>query len=339
MQKKHVIAVFLSLVILLVSSCAGDSKKQQQQQPDWIVGEAEDYPKSLYILGQGSATSLDSAKQRARADLAKVFEVAISETSSEIQKVAIDADQTATAEFKAQRAISTKVNQVLSGAQIAETWRDPQSNEYHALATLDRDSTARALRTDIRHLDDVTANYINKAQQQDDRLRLVDYAYNAYEAQLKRTALQKKLRVVDLSGRGIPAQVELAKLKADYEQVLGRVRIVAYSEDEFIQNLLAAGISQAGFNADSSHPPRYVLSGSLQTTPVIRRDGVYWLNASLDLALKENEKDGSVRGTDRWEVKVSATEEVLLQKRLEDELNHLNKTKLQDMIMGFAQAD
>jgi hypothetical protein len=224
----------------------------------------------------------------------------------------------------------------LSGVEVADIWEDPQTRRFHALVTLNRDKTARAVREDIRHLDEATARHIQKAQQEIDRLRIAAHAYKAYVAQLERATLQKKLRIVDPAGVGDPPRWELAKLQADYEQVLGRIHIVAQSPDDYIQDLVNAGLSQSGFNADPQQPTRYLLKATLETVPVIWRGDFYWLQAALNFQLLENNSTAKVRGSDRWEIKVSATDEGLLEKRLHDELSHFNHYQYRDMILKFA---
>jgi hypothetical protein len=55
--------------------------------------------------------------------------------------------------------------------------------------------------------------------------------------------------------------------------------------------------------------------------------------------LQENNPTAKVRGSDRWDIKVSATDEGLLEKRLKDELSHFSKSKYRDMILKFALLD
>jgi hypothetical protein len=325
-------------VLLIAGGCASKEKRQETVQPDWIVGESAKYPKALYLTGQGSGETQELAKQYARTDLAKIFEVEINETSRDVQIFEME-NGTTTSQSQAERYISSHVSQILSGVEVADTWQDPQTKRYYALVTLNRDKTARALREDIRHLDEATAQNIQKAQQEIDRLRLAAHAYKAYVAQLERSEIQKKLRIVDPAGVGNPPQLELAKLKADYEQVLGRIHISAQSSDKYVEDLVAAGISQSGFNADSQGKSAYVLKATLEKVPVIQRGNFYWLQAAMTLQLQENNPAATVRGSDRWEIKVSATDEGLLEKRLNDELNQFNTRKYRDMILKFALAD
>ncbi len=325
-------------VVLITGGCAGKEKRQESAQPDWILGESTKFPKSLYLTGQGSGETQELAKQYARADLAKIFEVEISETSRDVQIVEME-NETSTSQSQAERYISTHVNQILSGVEVADTWQDPQTKRYYALVTLNRDKTARSLREDIRHLDEASAQNIQKARQDIDRLRLAAHAYKAYMAQLERSAIQKKLRIVDPAGVGEPPQLELAKLKADYEQVLARIHIIAQSPDKYVEDLVAAGLSQSGFSADAQGGAGYVLKATLEKVPVIQRGDFYWLQAAMTLQLQENTPAATVRGSDRWEIKVSATDEGLLEKRLNDELNQFNTRKYRDMILKFALAD
>jgi hypothetical protein len=59
----------------------------------------------------------------------------------------------------------------------------------------------------------------------------------------------------------------------------------------------------------------------------------------MNFQLQENDQGAKVRGADRWEIKVSATDEGLLEKRLHDELSHFSAGKYRDMILKFALLD
>lgn len=77
---------FLLLSIIAVISACASTGKTPSDQPDWIDGDSKHYPKQLYLTGQGMADSLDNAKDRARADLAKQFEVAVHARSLQQQQ-------------------------------------------------------------------------------------------------------------------------------------------------------------------------------------------------------------------------------------------------------------
>ena len=61
----------LIVLLLLLAGCASG-------RPDWTEsGKSNEYPASRYLTGIGTAADLGTAKDRARANLAKIFSVKI----------------------------------------------------------------------------------------------------------------------------------------------------------------------------------------------------------------------------------------------------------------------
>jgi len=72
---------------LIFSGCAslGDND-QEGARPDWIDGSSSHYPRMKYIIGRGQAEELAVAQDRARANIAKTFQVNVHERSTDIQQ-------------------------------------------------------------------------------------------------------------------------------------------------------------------------------------------------------------------------------------------------------------
>ncbi|MEQ1814632.1 MAG: LPP20 family lipoprotein, partial [Candidatus Nitrotoga sp.] len=75
-------AVILTMLITAILSGCVSSKPSQ---PGWIAGASGKFPSTDYLLGRGQANSLEDAKDRARADIAKVFQVALTVASDDAQ--------------------------------------------------------------------------------------------------------------------------------------------------------------------------------------------------------------------------------------------------------------
>jgi len=120
-----------SLTLSLLSGCAS-----QPTVPDRIAGDSARYKTAQYLIGRGQAATQEEAKDRARADVAKVFQVAVVVSSEDIQRSKSGSSGAAQYEEQASRHISTRTEQIISGIQIAELWQDPSSGNYHVLAVL-----------------------------------------------------------------------------------------------------------------------------------------------------------------------------------------------------------
>jgi hypothetical protein len=332
------VRVTLPLMLLLVG-CSQAPKPNHQ--PDWLLGQSAQYPASRYITGRGQADELAVAKDRARADLAKTFSVQVSEqtrdSSSFSQTNSTAKGTLAKNALDVSRNISTRTDQMLSGVEIADTWQDPQTRIYYALATLSRAKAAASLRSQIADLDAGTRAYLDQAQASNDLFVKIAAATHALSAQTERAGLQSELRVADITGRGMPAAWSLGKLQADRSALLARLRINAVADGKdavAVQKLLAGALADAGFTvADAAD---YTMNAHLEYAALQPRDGWYWISGSLQVTL---DGAGQAHGVRRWELKVSGSDPALAQQRLMDQVAGDLQNDIQSTVLDFASGN
>jgi hypothetical protein len=214
------------------------------------------------------------------------------------------------------------------------------TQSQHALAVLPRLQAANGLRQQIEALDVATRNYLDQARRADDLLLKIGAAASAIGAQEERAAIQKSLRVVDPTGRGVDPEWNLAKLDADLGDLLKRVRVAVRVDDPAPEGFSAAlkgAVAAAGFLAETGDKPDFVLSGRLDLEDLGKRDGWYWRRGTLDVALAET-AGGRVRGTQRWPVKASASESATALQRAVGEADRILKKELRATVIGFSSA-
>ncbi len=331
---KTSVSIFLAAAFLLMAGCATQPKPSQ---PDWVNGDSATYKPAQYLLGRGQGSTQDDAKDRARADLAKIFQVAVVASSEDVQRF----QTTATGgqyEGKSSRSISTRTDQIISGIQIAELWQDPATRNFHALAILPRLQTSATLRQQIGQLDEATGNYINQSRRSDDLFLKIAAAHNALASQTDRDALQKSLQVVDITGRGVEPRWAAASLKADLDALLKRVRIASRVTPDSAPgaaDIVAGALAKAGFMIENGQNPDFVLQTRLNLGEVMQRDGWYWQRGTIEVTLTEA-ANGRVRGTRRWDIKESATDRDSAAKRALDQADALLKKELGPAILGMA---
>jgi len=78
---RHSLAVII--IALLLSGCAAGTR---ESAPDWLDGRSAQYTEARYLLGQGQAPSAAQARDRARAELAKVFATEVNERSEDVAR-------------------------------------------------------------------------------------------------------------------------------------------------------------------------------------------------------------------------------------------------------------
>ena len=333
--------VFIAALGLALGACATGAKKDQ---PDWIDGSDSRYPAARYLKGVGSADTLGRAQDRARANLAKNFEVAVAEASTDVQAFERKAEgeevETASEE-RVTRALQVNTDVVLEGVRVAESWQDPETKTRYALALLDRSQASMNLRQEIARLDRATDAVMRAGAGTADQMRRAGSVERAIGLQRQRDVHQRLLKVVDQSGRGVPPVWNLQKLELQLDQELAMIRIGVASESASLElnRLLAGGVAAAGFDhAQPGEPQTYLLVGRLQRQDLGKRDGWYWLRGQLVIELRE-EFDARVVGTHTWSLKVSATDHQSARVRLLNEADQILKRELRSVVLGFATVD
>ena len=327
----------ISLITALLALTACGSVKPQNARPDWVLGNSAAYPAATFLTGKGEADTQAVAQDRARADLAKIFSVNISEQTKDNSSYSqTNAGGTPVMQntMDVSRSISTHTDEVLSGVAISETWQDPQTHEFHALATLSRPREAAALRQQIGDLDAGTAAYVNQAQNSSDLFDRIAAAGQAVDAQQTRAGLQHALQVVDATGAGMPSSWPLAKLEADRAALLKQFQVSAAADGrnaEGVKKLLAGALGDAGFTVTDAAP--YTMTANLDAANLKPEGGWFWISGTLQVTLNGN---GRARGVRRWELKVSGTDQKLAEQRLMDQVAQYLQGDIQSTVLGFA---
>jgi len=303
--------------------------------PDWVNGKSAKYPDNQYLVGRGQADAQEEARNRARADLAKILEVGVSAKSSDVTSFSSGAEGAKT-ESQVSRSIVTRTDQIVRGIQIPETWLDPQTKSVYALAVLPRMQAAMGLRADIERLDAATQGYVQGARNAPDLLVQVASASRALDSQRERDAVQRTLQVIDVTGLGVEPQQNSGQLAADLNALLKRVRMKPQApSSQELERMLSAALSAAGFVPEAGAAAPYVLFGSLQLDDLGVIDGWYWMRGTLEVQLTEA-ASGKVRGNKRWEIKTSSPQKATAQRRTLDEADATLKRELRPTILGFA---
>lgn len=318
-----------------------------RDQPDWVDGSAAQYPAGQYLLGRGSAESVDLAQERARADLAKVFEVAIAVDGSDIQR-AKGQDGAMRYEAASEQRIVTRTDQVISGLRIAELWSEPVpaasgKGRQHALAVLPRLQAGVALRQEIAARDEAIERQVLRARAATDALQRAGLAARALVLARERAGFDKSLRVVDPGGRGVDTTLGVARLQADLDEQLKRLALIpALSasgpfDAASLLPLVQGAIASAGFLAsdDAGAATAYAVKVNARLTEEYL-EGWHWVRGNVELSVVD--AAGRVRGSKAWPVKASAQEQSAARARTLLEIERLLKDELRSAVLGFIAA-
>lgn len=328
------------LAALFLTACMQSTGGMSSSEaPGWVSAEPDMYPNFKYLSATGSASKVEQAKARALSNLAKIFEVQIREVSTTTQDV--QSSKTAgieTVESKARVAstVNLKTDKMVQGARVAEQWQNSKDLTYHALAVLDRAQAGNNIRGEMDRLDEETRfSLAQKANRNDVLLKISDLS-KANELQHERAILQKTLKIIDVRGKGSPAQWNLAELDEQLQQMLRSLPlqgVVKVDDVGGLSNILQAAASGAGFNIGGTG---YQLAASLQAQQPVKQDDWYWQRATLKIELIAQDAV-TVIGYQSWPLKVSAGNPSQLQARMLKATDAKLKQELLDSIITFVR--
>ena len=305
------ISIITTLLLgLVLTACSS-------KQPDWVDKPTGEYPQQRYLSAVGEADNRSAADDRALANLAKIFEVEISDRSLDFSQARVSADQSGSTVSNVQSAaryITTEARQVLEGAQLVESWQGEAGKTY-SLAVLEKGPATRRLREAVRGADRQIADRVNYASQQAPNPVVALAALEqARKIESERSNLNRNLAIV--SGKGIKAPHDQASLEKMLRNALATLHFDAEADSPELQQNLESAIGTLGITLDRN--AAYRLIASLDTEPVQQQQGWYWLRGSTQLSL---EHQGQTLAKKRWPLKVSAVDEGMVSQRAKDKLS------------------
>lgn len=297
-------------------------------QPDWLDKPAEQYPQQRYLSAVGEADDRNTADGRALANLAKIFEVAIKDSSLDFSQAQVTSDQSQRSVSNTQatsRYVSTEARQVLEGAQLVENWQAEDGKSY-ALAVLEKAPAERRFREGVRSADRQIEDRVRYASQQAPNAVVALAALEqARKIEHQRSNLNRNLSIV--SGKGIKGYYDRASLEKLLRNALVILHFNVEADSAQLQQSVESAIAALGITLDRNAP--YQLTASMDTEPVQQKQGWYWLRGSTELSLVYQ---GEAIASKRWPLKVSATDKGMVAQRAKDKLSEEMTTYLYDLI-------
>lgn len=273
---------------------AGASTGLRDARPGWLDGDDLEWPRHRYVLGVGVADEPASAKDRARAEIARVFKSRVVARTASFEAEASETRQgktTRTAAVSASDDTRTFTERELVGVEIAATWQDPASRQFHALAVLDRPKAVERVTAELAAIDAAL-----RASEME-RVRAADPVGAAMAglralAQLRRgEPLVQDLRLLDPGARVEEALHAAARDNAG--AALGRLVIGLSVSGEGAQEVeggIARGLADLGLRARAEVDPAsadLVAEATCAVEELGRRDGWYWSRSTVNLSVRD----------------------------------------------------
>ncbi|HQS58526.1 MAG: hypothetical protein B7Y56_11905 [Gallionellales bacterium 35-53-114] len=329
---RNIFKFLIVMASLLSTACATAT------QPKWMSDSTLEYPSSMYLTGRGAGSTAEEAQNRARGDLATIFEVRIEVVNQNTTNVAQSGKNEQVDRLSSQQ-VSAKTDKVISGINIAEVWRDPVTQDFHALAVLPRAQASASLREELSKIDEELNQQMQAAQSAKDPLLKIGALSQAFQASIRREGFQASLKVIDPTGRGVQAPYSQASVQMQINDTLKQVKIAPLVvEDDGAKEfgpLLKGGLAAAGFLSSNPANADLVLEGKLALTEPERKDGWIWVRATVEVSLVEK-ASRRVRGSKTWPFKASAKDARTARSRTFIEIETLFREELRTAIIEFA---
>ena len=313
MNQNYLSALFPGILVgVLLTACGSTS-----DQPQWLDKPSADYPQTRYLSATAQAGKRETAGDRALANLAKIFEVAVKEQSmdfSSSEAVSSEGQAESRNQQRVARHVSTEARQVLEGAKVVEFWQGDEE-QVHALAVLNKGEAARRFKQDINSADRKIRQLVNYAGSEAPNAIAALTALNSARAvQSERDNLRRNLSIV--SGSASAGKYSVNQLEELIRQALATLQFSVQANDEALLTELQNAIGNLGIQYNPQS--RTTLSGTMDTEPVVQKQGWYWLRGAYELSLSTGEV---VTAKKRWPIKVSATDAGMVRQRARDTIN------------------
>ncbi|CAH0992612.1 hypothetical protein SIN8267_02745 [Sinobacterium norvegicum] len=307
--------VLLSVLIVACSSTP--------EQPEWLMGSDSSYPDSRYLIASGEGSSQSVADNRALANLSKIFQVSVSDSSMDFSQSTVSSQvgngasqRQVQNDQKVSRFVNTQAQQMLQGAKIAERWQSAQGGPLYSLAVLEKGPAIQRFTQSINSADRDTLSAVNYAQNEaPSAVAALAALEQARQKQVQRMNDNNNLRV--LTGSGISTDYDADELTAIIRQSLAKMTMRSSAQDDVNLVMLQSAMADVGVN--QAVDGNYNIDMQLEQGASENRQGWLWQRGNLVLSLS----DGNTNvATKRWPYKISAQTEAMLVQRLNEKLTN-----------------
>ncbi len=267
----------IGLLLALLAGCSwfGTGK------PDWVTGTSRGFSHDQYVTGMGEGESVGSATEKAYASVAKVFKAEITSEAREWESYLLVENRGRGRDERRltlDHVTNVSTDKVLENVQVLDKWLDADRRRYYVLAGVPRVSAETALVSRLGDMDRTISDSVGEARQTADKLARLRHLKRAVSTLVLRDAHNADLRVIRLSGQGIPAPYRVGELTAELERAVATVPIgIELTGDhvEAIARAVSEGLLREGLavvSTTSGTPPDLLLKGLVHIGPIDVRD-------------------------------------------------------------------
>ncbi|MDD5628472.1 MAG: LPP20 family lipoprotein [Elusimicrobia bacterium] len=274
---KKTLLLLASLACACASASAPAAKANPRNpKPEWVDGSSMEYPRDKYLTGVGSADDRNTAGERARGEISKIFSSQITvNTASQAMESTVQVtgqkDQNSFSQ-SVSNSVENVSKKVLEGVEVPETWQDDASRVYYALAVLEKAKALSAITDKIADFDAQVKQWYAQMVQATDKLPRVKAGMKLLALFKARKGLENDLRVLD--GKGMPNPVDEAAVRATAAKALSELDVaidVSGTKSREVETGVVKALNGFGLQASAgapSGPVDVLVTGEAETNPV-----------------------------------------------------------------------
>ncbi|MCM2303134.1 MAG: LPP20 family lipoprotein [Elusimicrobia bacterium] len=253
---KNMMLVVLAAAVPLLSACGGGAARKSSSggpRPAWVEAESPKWTRAQNVLGVGSGDDEESAADRARGEISRVFSSAVTVDTSvdetETNLTQGGATNSSFSQVVAQN-VKTASKKMLEGVEVVERWKDGATNRYYALAVLNKGKAMAAVAERTSALDADASLWKGRLDASTDRFERAKAGAKLAALLKGRLDLENDRRV--LGGGALASTVEVSAAKAAAARALEALDVVVIATGEHSEELetgIVSGLAASGLTA------------------------------------------------------------------------------------------
>jgi len=229
-----------------------------------------------------------------------------------------------------------------SQIKIEGVWHNLEKQRYHAVATLARVPVENYLRERLNDIDARTDTSLSiVAAEESSKLLRLSQLTKAIKLQTERNKLQKSMKKVDVTGRGLPKKWDLKKLEQQQAALIDGLVIEPgaiasdVSNDRMIA-MISRGLKSAHIKKSTPDEAEFIIKGQLQISHEPDESGWMAGLGSMILSLYDRSSEEPV-GSYQWDIRVLHIYPETAERRVVERAEYLLKKDMRAALINIAQ--
>lgn len=258
---RNMMLAALAVAVPLLSACGGGAARKSSSggaRPAWVEGESPRWTRAQNVLGVGSGDDEESAADRARGEISRVFSSAVTvdttvdETETNLSRGG--ATDSSFSQVVAQK-VKTASQKMLEGVEVVERWKDASTNRYYALAVLNKGKAMTAVAERTAALDADASLWKARLEGSSDRFDRAKAGAKLAALLKGRLDLENDRRV--LGGGALASTLDASAARAAAARALEALDVVVIATGGHADELetgIVTGLASSGLTAKRGNP-------------------------------------------------------------------------------------